>query len=209
MAATWQARVSGLGLAVTASLARRLASTRAATLAVTFAFCAIAVVLGLSLPTNHDEYQYVAAAHLFREMRIYADFFYSQPPYFPAFLSAWLALTDGLVASPYVASRIFNILWSILFIAALFQILFRLSPSRLFAASVGMALICVEITLLPLRVARNDMMPLALTTAALALRQAGHEQGMHRDRKPDDGIGLLGAGGNADQHARREVRRPA
>ncbi len=141
--------------------------------AVTAAFAVMVALMGLSLPTNHDEYQYLAAAHLFPEHRLYADVFYSQTPYFPVALSAWLAATRDVLPSAYLSARLFNIAWSIVFVAALFAMLFRLSPSRLFATMVGAALLLVEVMHLPLRTARNDMMPLALCTVALALLVQG------------------------------------
>jgi hypothetical protein len=138
-------------------------------LLVTLALCALAAVLGLTLPTNHDEYQYVAAAWLVSEARPYLDFFYSQTPLFPVALAGWLGLADGLLPSSYLAARLFTIVWSAVFVAALSHVLFRLSPSRLLAAAITIALLCTEILDLPLQTARNDMMPLALATVALAL----------------------------------------
>lgn len=132
-------------------------------------FALAAVLLGLSLPTNHDEYQYVAAGHLFARARIYAEYFYSQTPFYPAALSAWLWATDGVVPSGYVSARLFTIAWSLIYVVALLHALLRLSPSRLLAVAILAAVFCVDIMRLPLRVARNDMMPLALTAVALAV----------------------------------------
>ena len=81
--------------------------------------CALALMVGFSIPTNHDEFQYIAAAHLVGSERLYAEFFYSQTPYFPILLSLWLDELVHVLDSPYVLSRAFNALWSVVFIGSL------------------------------------------------------------------------------------------
>ncbi|WP_270933896.1 hypothetical protein [Falsiroseomonas oryzae] len=127
----------------------------------------MAIAVGLSLPTNHDEYQYIAAAHLVPELRLYADVFYSQTPYFPWALAGWQAVTGWLVESPYMAARLFNIAWSLIFLVTLLNLAARLAPLRLLAVGICAASVGVGLMELPIRVARNDMMPLALATLAL------------------------------------------
>jgi hypothetical protein len=136
--------------------------------------CVLAVVVGFSLPTNHDEFQYIAAAHLIGSALPYADFFYSQTPYFPALLRLWLDGLGHLFDSPYLLSRAFNALWSLIFVVALAWMLVRLSPSRVFAAAVVFAVMASSVLDLPLRVVRNDMMPLALLAVALGLYVRSH-----------------------------------
>lgn len=142
----------------------------------TLVFCAIAVVVGLSLPTNHDEFQYIAAAHLYRTHDIYREFFYSQTPYFPIALHYWNSVASELVGSVYVSSRLFNVFWSLLFVCTLMYVLALISPSAILAIGVFAVVYFSEILDLPLRVARNDMMPLALTSSALALISRCHFQ---------------------------------
>ncbi len=134
-----------------------------------FAFCTIAVVVGLSLPTLHDEFQYIAAAHLYGKLDIYREFFYSQPPYFPIALHYWNLLFSDLVGSVYVSSRLFNVFWSLLFVGTFMYVLARSSPSAMLCIGVFTVLFFSPTLDPSLRVARNDMMPLALTSSALAL----------------------------------------
>jgi hypothetical protein len=131
--------------------------------------CGLALVVGFSLPTNHDEFQYIAAAHLMGSSQPYAEFFYSQTPYFPVLLRLWLDWLGHFFDSPYLLSRAFNALWSVLFICSLAWTLTRLSPSRFFAAAAVFTLTASSVLDLPMRVVRNDMMPLAFLTVAIAL----------------------------------------
>jgi hypothetical protein len=127
----------------------------------------LVVTVGLALPTNHDEFQYIAAAALARSGSVYKDFFYSQTPYFPVALS-WIY---GLVAPDHllVASRMFNVLWSLTFVAALLAVHLRVARHALFAVGLSTVVLLCPLLDLPLRTARNDMMPLALATLALAV----------------------------------------
>jgi hypothetical protein len=140
----------------------------------TLVFCAIGVVLGLSLPTNHDEFQYIAAAHLYGKHDIYREFFYSQPPYFPIALYYWNSLFSDLIGSVYVSSRLFNVGWTIVFVSSSMYVLARVSPNAILAIGIFAILYFSKTLDLPLRVVRNDMMPLALTSVALALVSRRH-----------------------------------
>lgn len=144
------------------------------TLVATLVFCAIGVLVGLSLPTNHDEFQYIAAAHLYGTLDIYREFFYSQTPYFPIALHYWNSVVSELVGSIYVSSRLFNVAWSLLFVCTMMYVLALISPSAILAIGTFAILYFSETIDVPLRVARNDMMPLALTSAALALVSRRH-----------------------------------
>lgn len=143
---------------------------RAAWVALTLCGAFVLVLtVGLSVPTNHDEFQYIAAAHLYPKMQIYEDFFYSQTPYFPAVLSAWTELLEPVTGSAYLSGRLFNVLWSVIFVTSLAFVLIRISPSLVFSLTMLVLVISSSLLDLPLRVTRNDMMPLSLSTAALAL----------------------------------------
>jgi hypothetical protein len=146
-------------------------------------FAAVAVVAGLSLPTNHDEFQYIAAAYLYGTLDMYRDYFYSQTPYFPIALHYWNLLLADLVGSVYVSSRLFNVGWSLLFVGTFLYVLARASPSAALCIGVFAVLFSAEALDVPLRAVRNDMMPLALTTAALALMSRRYFQARHRQAR--------------------------
>ncbi|MGN6269224.1 MAG: ArnT family glycosyltransferase [Sphingomonas sp.] len=124
---------------------------------------AVLVVLAFARPLDHDESQYVAAAQLARHGVIYRDFAYLQTPLQPllfAFLSgAWAfpgtrllnaVLGTASVALVYGASRAGGTERRAAFVAA-----------GLFA--------CCDIFLFSATVARNDMLPACLFSAALCL----------------------------------------
>jgi hypothetical protein len=145
-----------------------------------FVFCTVGIIVGLSLPTNHDEFQYIAAAHLYGQFDIYRDFFHSQTPYFPIALHYWNILLSDLVGSLYVSSRLFNVFWSLLFACTFLYVLARLSPDSVLSIGVFAILFTSQALDLPLRVVRNDMMPLALTSSAMALMARSYfREGRH------------------------------
>lgn len=126
-------------------------------------------IISLSLPTNHDEYQYIAAAYLSQDQYLYTDFFYSQTPYFPVSLGYVYSIfaTDG--SGIFVVSRLFNLFWSVLFATSLLIIIFQITRKALVSVTICALVMMSELIEFSLRTARNDMMPLALVTIALLL----------------------------------------
>jgi hypothetical protein len=133
------------------------------------AVCIIAVCVGLSVPTNHDESQYLSAAYLSLNLEIYKDFFYSQTPYYAILLGRAISAFDFFGFSPLVAGRIFNALWSCVFFLSLATALTLTSPRTLLNSGILICALASSFLDVPIRTARNDMMPLALTTLALAV----------------------------------------
>ena len=126
-------------------------------------------LMAFSLPTNHDEYQYISAAELSRNGELYGDFFYSQTPYY-AILLGWLIelfAPDG--NGVLVASRSLTLVWAALFLFVLMFVLVRIAKDTLLSVALCTVVLTSTLLDLPLRTARNDMMPLALATLALAL----------------------------------------
>lgn len=68
-----------------------------------------------------------------------------------------------------VASRAFTFIWAVLFLLSLLSTLFRVTRDTLLSVALCTVVLISTLLDLPLRTARNDMMPLALATLALAL----------------------------------------
>lgn len=140
-----------------------------AALLVLLVLCVLVAVVGISLPTNHDEVQYLASAFLNRTSNVYGDFFYSQTPYFVIALDWWWRITELFTDQYYLSARIFNVLWSFTFIFVSFFTFKTLSKNWLFSSLITFLVVTSSLLDISLRVTRNDMMPLALSALALFL----------------------------------------
>ena len=167
-------------------------NTRAKLGLISFFAILVALMMFVSLysPTNHDEYQYIAAAYLSRDLSLYSDFFYGQTPYFPVVLGKLSAAftTDG--TGVFVVSRMFNLFWSVVFVGSLLFALLSISRSALVSVILCFFVLTSELMLFSLRTARNDMMPLALVTVALAVIQSISH---HRKNRHILANGIVGA----------------
>jgi hypothetical protein len=121
----------------------------------------------LDVTAHHDEYQYFTAAMLWPDLALYRDFHYSQTPYFPVALSWWIGATGG--DSPYLAAKIFNLAWSVIFILTLWSLTRWISRSGLIATLITFAVTASPILSMVLVVVRNDIMAVSLGMAGLAL----------------------------------------
>lgn len=156
----------GFPFAFTAPLAPTLRNAILLALGLTPLFTAL-VFVALSLPPSHDEHQYLAAAYFWDDLTIYKDYFYSQTPYFPQALDAWMAWVGHAFESPYLAARIFNLFWSMVFVGLLAVALLHVSPAPMLAYGLLCAVFASQSLDLPFRLVRNDTMPLAWATLAL------------------------------------------
>jgi hypothetical protein len=107
---------------------------------------------------------------------MYADFFYSQPPYFALALAGWQSFLLPIFDSAYLLGRLFNIAWSLVLVASLVVLVFRASPRVPLALGTLVTAFASTWLELPLRVVRNDVMPLALVTLSLVAIQAAAER---------------------------------
>lgn len=141
-------------------------------------FLALLVIVGLGLPTNHDEYQYLAAAWLYRDLAIYGEYFYSQTPYYPAFYSLIFRIFVPEGTGIFALGRIMTVVWSVLFFFSLAYVLRLTTPGRFLQIGILSCVFTSQFMGLPLSTARNDIMPIALTSCALlAIVLAGRREG--------------------------------
>ncbi|WP_374295717.1 DUF2029 domain-containing protein [Sphingomonas sp.] len=120
--------------------------------------------LSLARAVDHDESQYVAATVLAAHgLMPYRDFAYLQAPLQP-FLFTPIAWAAGSWTWP--ALRLVNALLGALAVAFVHRAALRLGASSRAAAAAGLML-CCDILLFSIGVARNDALPAALFAAAL------------------------------------------
>ncbi|MCY7340034.1 MAG: glycosyltransferase 87 family protein [Sphingomonas bacterium] len=127
--------------------------------------------LALIVPVDHDEGQYVAAAHLIATGYLpYRDFSYLQTPLQPFLIAplAWLA--PGWLL---VAARLANALAVALAAWLLARTAVRLSKRAIAGPIVIIAVVAVDAMLFAATVARNDAVPMLLFAAALERLFAG------------------------------------
>lgn len=116
-------------------------------------------------PVDHDEGQYVGAVAMMRDGLPYRDFAYLQTPLQPLLFAplAWIA--KGWL---FPALRAVNALLAIAAIACIWLAARRAGASDRGAAIAAVALLSSHMLLFAGGVARNDALPLLLTTAGLA-----------------------------------------
>jgi hypothetical protein len=129
------------------------------------------VLLALARPLDHDESQYVAAAELARHGLVYRDFAYLQTP-LQALLFAPLTAMFGVWAFPGL--RLANALLGAASVALVYAASRAAGADRRAAYIAAGLFACCDIVLFSAAVARNDMLPACLLSAALWLmvRQA-------------------------------------
>lgn len=146
------------------SLGRGLAMAATAAL-----LCAMVLVIAFSLPLHIDAHQYLASAAFWAdpEIALYRDYMHSQAPYQPTLLGLWTRALEIEGVGFYLEARLFNALWGIVFLLCLARILTVLSANALWGVFGLLAVFTSAYMEIPLRLVRNDMLPLALTALAL------------------------------------------
>lgn len=131
------------------------------------AVLALFVLLALVIPSNHDEGQYVAAAHFVAEgLRPYRDFPYLQTPLQP-YLTAPLAwIAPGWL---FLAIRLANALAMAVAALLLARTAMRVSGRRVAGWLTLAGVASIDAVQFGASVARNDAFPLLFAAAALAL----------------------------------------
>jgi hypothetical protein len=135
-------------------------------LSVAFVLCAVLLlIVGAFSPLDHDEGQYVGAVALMRIGLPYRDFAYLQTPLQPLLFAplAWIA--KGWL---FPALRGVNALLATGAVACIWLAARRAGASERGALLTAMALLSSHMLLFAGSVARNDALPLMLTTAGLA-----------------------------------------
>lgn len=124
---------------------------------------------------TYDEDQYIAAGVMARHSRLYADFIHLQPPLYPLLLSALFGITDGHYL---LVGRLLTWLLSMASFGLLFGLTRRLGAGRPLAALLVTACAASPFLFGPLSNTRNDILPLCLLLAgvALYLRADNHER---------------------------------
>ncbi|HEY0627021.1 MAG TPA: hypothetical protein VGD10_09840 [Allosphingosinicella sp.] len=136
----------------------------ARSLAAVVGLWAILLLLSLAAPIDHDEDQYLAAALLAREGRLFVDFLYLQTPLQPYVMAPVLAATEGwsLIAFRLLTATLGLALLLTIFAAA------RLSGASVKTAGIAtLAAGCCHIFLFSTSVVRNDMLPAMLAGGAM------------------------------------------
>ena len=135
-----------------------------------FIVLAVFVSLALVIPSDHDEGQYVAAAHFVAEgLRPYRDFPYLQTPLQP-YLTAPLAwLAPGWL---FLAIRLTNALAMALAVLLLARTAIAVSGRRVAGWLTLAGVAAVDAVQFGASVARNDALPFLFFTAAITLLYA-------------------------------------
>ena len=124
---------------------------------------------------DHDEHHYISASILARELRLYSDFIYTQPPLYPiivgflADLFAFDSVADFRVVNPVLISAVFVALTFYCRVIGL---------GYLEALSLATIFVFSDINTKSIGLTRNDILPLLFFTAgaavfALGLRKTG------------------------------------
>ncbi|MGA0600851.1 hypothetical protein ACO2Q3_09125 [Caulobacter sp. KR2-114] len=162
------------------------------TLAVLTVAAAGMAAMAFTLPVDHDESQYVAAAlAAARGLRPYADFVYLQTPLQPA-LTAPLARLAG--ADTLLAIRLANALAGALLLTLVFRLQVRLGVERARAATVTALLGACYIFEFSCGVARNDALPALAAGLGLWAALAALDLGAAREGRAAALWGLAGVG---------------
>src|ERR1700722_20053281 len=123
-----------------------------------FMLCIAMTFHSLTQYINQDEEQYVAAAYLAQQLRLYADFLYLQLPIYPLVLSKIFLLFSG--ASPFLVARLLSAALAIGSIVVFFRIAARLAESEQFAVLLTSIFASAPLMLLAYGWTRNDIMPI-------------------------------------------------
>lgn len=107
---------------------------------------------------NQDEEQYVTAAYLAQHMRLYADFLYLQPPFYPLVLSKLLTLFSSV--SPFLVARLLSAALAIGTVVVFFCLAARLAEGAQFAFVLSALFASAPLMLLAYGWTRNDIMPI-------------------------------------------------
>lgn len=141
-----------------------------------FILALLLVVNGLVYPINHDEQQYVAAAYMSLTAEPYRDFIYLQTPYFPIFLGWFYQLLE--TEHYFLAGRWFNTGCSILMVALVGLLSWRLSGQRWLAMACAALVATSSVMQFSMGVVRNDILPdlfQLLSLASLIWWQRPHQ----------------------------------
>lgn len=117
-------------------------------------------------PWHHDEDQYVAAGALARDLRLYADFVFLQPPLHPLVLAGLYGLFDG---QHLLVARLLTFACAAGSIALLLRLTTRLGAGLGLAALLTGLVLLSPFVVWPLASARNDAMPFFLLIAGVVL----------------------------------------
>lgn len=124
--------------------------------------CVLTLVLmlianGMVYPINHDEQQYVAAAYASLTAEPYRDFIYLQTPYFPIMLGWFYQVFE--VEQYFLAGRWFNVGCSILMVALVGLLSWRLSGQRWLGLACAALVATSSVMQFSMGVVRNDILP--------------------------------------------------
>lgn len=128
--------------------------------------CVPVFAVAMVAPWHHDEDQYVAAGALARELGLYADFVFLQPPLYPLVLAVLYGLFDG---QHLLAARLLTFAFAAGSIALLLRLLTRLGAGLALATLLTVLVLLSPFVVWPLASARNDAMPFFLLLAGVVL----------------------------------------
>ncbi len=138
------------------------------------AAAALLLVAALNGPYMHDEESYITGAYFARDHAPYGDFIFLQPPYFALVFGTVFRFVDS---NFFLTARLVVFALSLTSIALLFVLARRLSGSRLIAASAVALLICSTVVNPAFGWARNDILAIFFSLAAMLAFVAGDRSG--------------------------------